>query len=524
MSELPEGWTEAEIGDLAVDSKRIAYGVLKPGVVDPTGVPMLRVTDIRTNVVDVSSVLMITKKLDQEFARTRLSGGEILVSIQGTVGRVAVVPSGLRGANVSRTLAVVPVGPACLPSFLRAVLLAPQGQTAMSDETGGSTRASLNLGDLRKIRLPLPPLNEQKRIVAKIDALTEKSREAREALADVPELLDKLRQSILAAAFRGDLTKKWREQNPDVEPATVLLERIRAERRKKWQEADLAKFKAKGKVPTDKKRKAKYVEPEPAAADGLPELPEGWCWTTVEELLFPTIDGLIKQGWSPQCLPHPQQCEDDWAVIKTTAIQRLEFRRQENKQLPEHLQPRPDMTIREGDILMTRAGPRVRVGIPCRADADEPRLMLCDKAYLLRFSGGFVDSRWFVGVLNAPQERERIEQMKSGGSENGMNLTHERLLGLPVPLPPLAEQRAIAKLVEKSGAWTKETEGHGDVVRRALEHLDSSILAKAFRGELVPQDPSDEPASVLLDRIRADREAGRRAKPLPSARRRPRSD
>ncbi len=91
-----------------------------------------------------------------------------------------------------------------------------------------------------------PPLNEQKRIVSRIEELQLRSRRAREALETVPDLLEQLRQSLLAAAFRGDLTKEWRKKNPDVEPASELLKRIRAERRKRWEEAELEKLKAKG--------------------------------------------------------------------------------------------------------------------------------------------------------------------------------------------------------------------------------------------------------------------------------------
>jgi type I restriction enzyme S subunit len=89
---------------------------------------------------------------------------------------------------------------------------------------------NLNLRQVSEFSLPLPPLNEQRRIVEKIEALTARSRRAREALEAIPELLDQFRQSVLAAAFRGDLTADWREQNPDVEPAEALLERIRVEK------------------------------------------------------------------------------------------------------------------------------------------------------------------------------------------------------------------------------------------------------------------------------------------------------
>ena len=121
----------------------------------------------------------------------------------------------------------------------------------------------------------LPPLPEQRRIVAKIEALQERSRKARAALEAIPPLLEQFRQSVLAAAFRGDLTADWRAQHPNVEPASVLLDRIRAERRRRWEEAELAKMQAKGKMPKDEKWKERYKEPEPVDPESLePEVPE----------------------------------------------------------------------------------------------------------------------------------------------------------------------------------------------------------------------------------------------------------
>jgi len=496
MSELPEGWVEAEIGDLAVDSKRIAYGVLKPGTVDPTGVPMLRVTDIRTNFVDVSSVLMITKKLDQEFARTRLSGNEVLVSIQGTVGRVAIVPGTLRGANVSRTLAVVPVGPACLPNYLRAVLLAPQGQTAMSDETGGSTRASLNLGDLRKIRLPLPPLNEQKRIVARIDSLTEKSREAREALAEVPELLDKLRQSILAAAFRGDLTQKWREQHPDVEPATALLERAHAERRERWEEGELAKFRAKGKVPADGKWKTRYVEPGPLDTDDLPALPAGWCWAAMEE-----VANVIDPNPShrmPKYVPKGVPLISTENFCGYDALDLSVGKKVTNDTL---LEQQARYQIRRGDFAFSRIG---TIG---KARPLPPDLEYCLSHALCviqPYTTG-IDP----GFLRRMTEADAVlQQAREGTQSVGVpDLGIAKLRRFHVPVPPREEQRALLKTIEQALSRISALEGEHDRSQAQLRILEAAILAKAFRGELVPQDPKDEPATVLLSRIRAERDA-----------------
>src|SRR5690606_14916157 len=127
----------------------------------------------------------------------------------------------------------------------------PEFRGAIKLNASGTTRQRISRKNLGDLELPLPPLNEQRRIVDKIEALTARSRRAKEALDAVPALLDKLRQSILAAAFRGDLTKEWRAAHPDVEPASVLLERIRKERRARWEEAELAKLRAKGSPPKD---------------------------------------------------------------------------------------------------------------------------------------------------------------------------------------------------------------------------------------------------------------------------------
>src|SRR5206468_4259782 len=119
MTELPEGWGQSTLGDATASTRPICYGVLKPGPYDASGVPMLRIVDIAGYRVDTSRVHRISAKLDQEFARSRLKGGELLLSIQGTVGRAALCPNALAGANISRTLAVIEPDGRFLKEFLR---------------------------------------------------------------------------------------------------------------------------------------------------------------------------------------------------------------------------------------------------------------------------------------------------------------------------------------------------------------------------------------------------------------------
>lgn len=345
--------------------------------------------------------------------------------------------------------------------------------------------------------IPLAPLPEQHRIVAKIEALQARSRKAREALEAIPSLLEQFRQSVLAAAFRGDLTADWREQHPDVEPASVLLERIRTERRRKWEQAELAKLKAKGKKPKDDSWKEKYVELEPVENTDVPELPDGWCWASLGEI----VSGL-QQGWSPKCENDATDNPTSWAVIKTTAVQAMAFLPHENKKLPKSLEPVVELEIQKHDLLITRAGPRVRAGVMCLVKEVRKRLILCDKAYRFRAENGVVPEYLEI-TLNSPQCVSALDALKTGISDSGVNLTQDRFLELQVPLPPSTEQLAIAERARRYWNDSVSIQNNASELANELNTLDQSILAKAFRGELVPQDPNDEPASALLERIRS---------------------
>lgn len=159
----PFVWPTATLGDLTARTRPISYGVLKPGPFIPGGIPLLRIQDLAGDSVTDDGVHRISPQLDAEFARSRLRGGEVLLSIQGTIGRCAICPESMAGANVSRTLAIIAPDERLLAKFLRYYLLFQTGQRGY--ETSGSTRASLNISTIRAMRVPLPPLEEQRRIV-----------------------------------------------------------------------------------------------------------------------------------------------------------------------------------------------------------------------------------------------------------------------------------------------------------------------------------------------------------------------
>ncbi|WP_084419335.1 restriction endonuclease subunit S [Henriciella litoralis] len=194
---MKAGWPLTTLADLTKD-RPICYGVLKPGERQTEGVRLIRITDIRENYLDPSDLYLITDELSAEFKRSILMGGEILLSIQGTIGRVALCPDEYAGSNISRTIALIDPDERVDRSFLRYFLLSMEGKFP----TGGATRASLNISDIRKIAVPLPPLEQQRRIVAVLDEAFEglaRARENTEAnLASARELFESHKTNVLA--------------------------------------------------------------------------------------------------------------------------------------------------------------------------------------------------------------------------------------------------------------------------------------------------------------------------------------
>lgn len=373
----------------------------------------------------------------------------------------------------------------------------------------GSTRLKLTQGMMAKAIVPLPPLAEQERIAKKIETLREQSHSAREALDAVPPLLDKLRQSILAAAFRGDLTADWRAKNPDVEPAAQLLARIRTERRARWESAELARLTAKGKPPTDDRWKDNYAPPAEAVVEDRAELPAGWCWASVDEV----SDLQLGQQRAPVhadaevTYPYVRAANITWDGIDLTDVKRMGF-------------PDPERyMLAPGDVLLSEAsGSPTEVGKPVIWRGEIPNC--CYQKTLLRArpSCALVTSEWLHLSFLADALLFRFARMAPGVGI--LHLTAERMRSWPVPVAPSAEQQAIVSRARTSLDRAKDLSANVATTTAMCAELEAAILAKAFRGELVAQDPNDEPASVLLERIRASRADA----PAPRRGRPPRTD
>lgn len=367
---------------------------------------------------------------------------------------------------IKNTITIVPYSNSVHAGYLLSFLNNPN----IWPKRGGA-QPFITLGDARILRIPLPPLAEQKRIFQACSCLAEKGYSARARLNSLNPLLGTLRQSILAAAFRGDLTREWREQNPDFEQAEKLLERIRIERRKRWEEAELAKMRAKGKTPRDDGWKAKYKEPEPVDTEGLPELPEGWCW----------IPGSFLFSWSSgKFLPQTAKFVGNVPIYGGNGI---------SGHHNESLIEQPAIVVGRvgancGNVHLTH-GPSWITDNAIYSTASSKAIALEYALFFLGYSG--------------------INLLSRGGGQPYIN--QDALNTICFPLPSHKEQLAIIELVKRMMSLGDSMDNTLKDLAQKLELLSQSILSKAFHGELVPQDPNDEPASILLERIRQERAA-----------------
>lgn len=497
MTEFPSRWEIVPLADLMHGNAPIIYGILQPGPNIDAGVLYVRPTEIVDDEIRINRLRRTSLEIAAKYDRAKLAEGDVLLSIVGTVGKVAIVPAQLDGANITQSSVRLRVCPEHVEnSYVAWFLRSPAATGQYKKRLLGTGVPRLNVAHVRELHAPVAPLNEQRRIVAKIESLFERSRRAKQALDAIPPLLDKLRQSILAAAFRGDLTADWRAQNPDAEPAYKLLERIRAERRRRWEEAELAKMRAKGKEPKNDTWKAKYKEPEPVDCKALPELPAGWCWSKLDELVAGDTSlcyGVVQPG--PEAaggVPLVRVLDISDGAVKVEQLRTI------SKEVGSQYQR---TKLVGGELLVSVVGTIGRVAVASDALAGANIARAIAKATL----ASDVSAYWVSAWLNTPIMQDTLVRGAREVARKTLNI--DVLRHTPVPLAPAGEAGAIARQLEVTARQLRALGDACEAAEARHAALDRAILAKAFQGELVEQDPNDEPASVLLERIRAAREA-----------------
>ncbi len=387
----------------------------------------------------------------------------------GLVGRGV---SGYIGSTLAK-LEAVDVSSSYLYYFL-------QGQYGyINTNTKGVGIPHVDPAVLKAIPFPVAPRDQQAHIVAEIEKQFYRLDEAVTSLKRVKANLKRYKAAVLKAAVEGKLTEEWRQQNPDVEPASKLLERILAERRTKWEEAELAKMKAKGKEPKDDKWKEKYKPPEPPKMASQTDLvSEGWALASVDQLGSvgeqPVLTGPFGSHMGKS------DFQDSGVPVLTIgclkeegiAIEKAKF---VSSKKAEELKR---YTLRVGDLLFSRMAAVGRVGF---VTAEHEGSIFNYHIMRLRLCASVVDPQYFISYVRGAELVNRyVRDVNHGATRDGINT--EQLLALPVALPPLNEQDAIRVAVSAKFEYVLRVMNQIDLNLIRAERMKQSVLAAAFSG------------------------------------------
>lgn len=501
MSDLPKGWAWAALGDLLsnIETGKSFKCEERPPTSDEVGVVKVSAVTWGCYDEDASKTCQDPERVNPALF---VEQGDFLFSRANTielVGACVIAERVSRSVMLSDKILRFHFERSAHKSWVLQLLRSKEGRRQIEALSSGNQESMRNIGQdsIRQIQVPVPPSAEQTRIVAKLEELLSDLDAGVAELKAAQKKLVQYRQSLLKAAVEGALTAEWRTQHQPLETGAQLLQRILQERRARWEARQLAKFKEQGKSPPKDWQK-KYPEPVQPDTTGLPELPHGWIWAS--------LDALIDDG--PQnglYLPASQ-------YGKGIPILRID-----DYQIGWH-RPRADLNLVDadeitaeayalnvGDIVINRVNSMTHLGKSLNITPTLDGSLFESNMMRLRLSERMnVDYVSFYLGSHAGRSRLICD---AKWAVNQASINQQDVKKTPVPVSSQAEQERISEVL------LRQHEGM-DLQAKAIEvslqqatAQRQNILRAAFSGQLVPQDPADEPASVLLERIRAERAA-----------------
>lgn len=461
--------------------------------------------------VDISSIDTSSKKITEpktmlaseapSRARQRIKPGDVLVSMtRPNLNAVAIVSDdfakaiGSTGFDVLRAQNIE-------PRWLFFLAQTTAFVESMSMLVQGALYPAVRPKDIRGYRVPIAPIQEQRRIVPEIEKQFTRLDAAVVALKRVQANLKRYRAAVLKAACEGRLVpteaELARRDGRAYEPSSVLLERILAERRSRWEAAQVAKFLPSGNQPSDN-WKAKYPDPETPDIGKLPPLPQGWTWATLSQL------SQIQGGIQKQPSRKPIQNRHPFLRVANVLRGRLDL--SEVHEIELFKGELEKLRLEAGDLLIVEGnGSPSEIGRMAIWKGEIENCVHQNHIIRSRLLGA-IPPAYVAAYWNSSTGASSVLNVAS--STSGLyTLSVNKVGRIPVPLPPLAEQGRIVAEVERRLSVIDELDFQVEANVKRAERLRQSVLKSAYEGKLAPQDPSDEPASALLERIRADREA-----------------
>lgn len=476
LSELPRGWIWTAVGEI---SKDIHYGYTESSSEKQIGPKFLRITDIQNNSVNWESVpyckieefekeKYLLKEGDLVFARTGATVGKSFL-IRGNI------PETVFASYLIRIILDKNIDRFFISNFFQSIYYWSQIHKGKI----GIGQPNVNAQILSHITIPLPPLPEQHRIVVKIEELFTRLDAGVEALKKVKAQLKRYHQAVLKYAFEGKLTQEWRKANKgEIEPASVLLERIKEQRKKE--------------------AKGKFKELPLLDTSELPELPEGWVWARIDLVCSKIQDG---SHFSPKIqFDTPGDGRYLYITAKNIKENGIDLSEVTYIDSSFHKAIYSRCNPQKGDVLLIKDG--VKTGI-ATVNTLEDEISLLSSVALFKPNRVGLQPYYLKHFLNSPVGFKMTTERMTGTAIKRIIL--EKVRSAYIPLPSFPEQQKIVEEIENRLSIADNMEKVAEQSLKQSVRLRQSVLKRAFDGKLVPQDPTDEPAERLLNRIKEEK-------------------
>lgn len=385
------------------------------------------------------SLTYTDRKGYEYLGKSVLYGGELILSNIGSIGKVFRVPFFNRPMTLASNSVMIKCHNEQDYDWLYYFFLSPVGSEELLSITTGTAVLKFNKTDLKTIALPVPPLHEQQRIVNRIERLFSKLDEAKEKAQAVVDGFELRKSAILHKAFTGELTERWRQEH----------------------------------------------------GIGL----EDWEFTQLGDLVISIEAG---KNWSAE--GHPPQ-NDEFGVVKVSAVTWGQFNELESKTCTDPNQWNEAIQIKTGDFLFSRANTIQLVGNCVIVENITKRLLLSDKILRLTFCEKKIIPWFALYFSKSDFYRTQIEELASGNQDGMRNVSQKNLKLVELKRPTLLEQQEIIRILDSLFVQMKKSQEAAKSVLTQINTIKNSILARAFRGELGTNDPSEESAAELLKTV-----------------------
>lgn len=431
--EVPDKWCVFKLGEITeVVTKQTGFDyskTIKPNLsnVKLQGyIPFLQTKNFKGKTFDLNTDYYLPEEIAKGFPKILLDSECLLLSIVGaSIGNVGIYDGKIL-AMLGGAICKVKLLDNELYNYLYYYLKSPIGQEEIKKNLKATAQGTITVQDVREVLIKLPPFEEQHRIIQKLEELKPFIAEyaaASEKLDKLnAEFPDQVKKSILQMAVEGKLV----EQRPEEGTGEELFQKIHEEKAKLIKEGKIKKQKPLAEI-TDEEKPF--------------DIPESWKWVRLGDIIVDT-----EAGKSPQCSNKPSKA-GEWGVIKTTAIQDGYFLASENKVLPINFPVQAHQVVHEGDLLITRAGPKNRTGVVCVVDKEPSKLILSDKTVRLKYIDKLTNPYYLMAMLASPKIQDEVIASMSGMAASQVNISQNKMKEYFVPLPPIAEQnRIVARL------------------------------------------------------------------------------